>query len=467
MLSACLFNDKADLALDIPATYRDAGRNPHAALPALDWWRAFRSGELTALMEEAQNANLDIAAAIARIVQADAQARVSGAPLLPAIGLDASISQTRSSTAGDSSGSGSGSGDSGSVSPVRNSYTAALSGSYEIDFWGKNRATLRAAQQSAVASRFDREVIALATMASVANSYFQVLAAQDRLRIARDNIAAASRVLELIRQRVAAGTATGLDTAQQESLLASQRAAVPLLVQTLRQNTATLAVLIGRPPERTIVRGGSMSRLAIPRITPGLPSEILAQRPDIGEAEALLAAADANVEAARAAFFPTIQLTGEGGFQSTALKSLFEPNAVFYTIAAGLTQPVFDNFRLQGLFDQQKGRQTELLQTYRKTVIQAFADVDIALVAVRQTAERERLQREVVDSSRRAFDIAETRLREGTVDLITVLNTQQALFQAQDTLAQARLARLQAVVGLYQALGGGWLLQREGRRHAP
>ena len=464
MLSACLFNDKADLALDIPATYRDAGRSPHAALPALDWWRSFRSSELTTLIEEAQNANLDIAAAMARIVQADAQARVAGAPLLPAINADASISQSRSSTAGDGTSSVSGG---SSVSPVRNTYVAALSGSYEIDFWGKNRAIQRAAQQTAVAIRFDREVIALATMAAVANSYFQVLAVQDRLRVAHDNIRAASRVLELIRQRVEAGTATGLDTAQQESLLASQRATVPLLEQILRQNTATLAVLIGRPPERAIVRGGSMARLTVPRVTPGIPSEILAQRPDIGEAEALLAAADANVEAARAAFFPSIVLTADGGFQSAALKTLFQPNAVFYTIAAGLTQPIFDNFRLQGLFDLQKGRQDELLQIYRRTVIQAFADVDIALVAVRQSAERERLQRIVVDASRRAFEIGETRLREGTVDLVTVLQTQQSLFQAQDLLLLAQLARLQSVVSLYQALGGGWLLQREGRRHAP
>ena len=247
MLSACLFNDKADLALDIPAAYRDAGRKPHAALPALDWWRGFRSRELTALIEEAQNANLDIAAAIARIVQADAQARVAGAPLLPAIDADASISQTRSSTAGDGTSTTSSATRSRRCATPTRPRSAA---SYEIDFWGKNRAILRAAQQNAVASRFDREVIALATMASVANAYFQVLAAQDRLRIARENIASASRVLELIRQRVAAGTATGLDIAQQESLLASQRATVPLLEQILRQNTATLAVLIGRPPER-------------------------------------------------------------------------------------------------------------------------------------------------------------------------------------------------------------------------
>jgi NodT family efflux transporter outer membrane factor (OMF) lipoprotein len=199
-----------------------------------------------------------------------------------------------------------------------------------------------------------------------------------------------------------------------------------------------------------------MNMLSIPPVTPGLPSDLLAQRPDIREAEANLAAANANVHAAKAAFFPSIQLTGSGGYQSNVLRLLLRPESAFYDLAAGLTQPIFDGGRLLGQLDLRKGQQDELLQLYRKSVVNGFADVDRALVAVQQTAARERLQREVVRSTKEAFDIAETRLREGTVDLITVLNTQQALFQAQDVLAQARLARLQAVVSLFQALGGGW-----------
>jgi len=191
-------------------------------------------------------------------------------------------------------------------------------------------------------------------------------------------------------------------------------------------------------------------------VTPGLPSELLTQRPDIREAEAQLAAADANVYAARAAFLPSIQLTGQGGFESNALKTLFSPQSAFYSVAASLTQPIFDGFRLKGLLNQAQGRQEELLQLYRKAVISAFSDVEVALVGIQQLAERERREREVVESSRRAFDLSETRLREGTIDLITLLNTQQTLFQALDTLVTVRLARFQAIVSLYQALGGGW-----------
>jgi outer membrane protein TolC len=154
---------------------------------------------------------------------------------------------------------------------------------------------------------------------------------------------------------------------------------------------------------------------------------------------------------------PSITLTGEGGYQSTILRTLLRPESAFYTGTAGLTQPIFDGLRLQGNLDLQKGLQDQLLNSYRKSVISAFTDVDKALVAVRQTALAERLQADVVNSSRRAFDLSEQQLRAGTINLVTLLQTQQTLFQAEDAVAQARLARLQAIVSLYQALGGGWL----------
>jgi NodT family efflux transporter outer membrane factor (OMF) lipoprotein len=435
----------SDPAVDIPRSYRHARGDVRAALPRLDWWRGFRSPELSKLMEEAQVANLDIAVAIARIVQADAQARVAGAPLLPLITFEGEVARSRPPGG-----------------PDRATLTVALNASYEIDFWGKNRATLRAAEQNAVASRFDREVVALSTLASVANTYFQLLAAQDRLRYARENLRSATRVLDAINQRLAAGTATALDVAQQESVVANVRASIPPLEQTIQQNKAILAVLIGRPPELMAIRGGSLDRIALPRVTPGLPSELLTQRPDIREAEAQLAAADANVYAARAALLPTIALTGQGGYQSSALKTLFTPQSAFYSAAVSLVQPIFDGYRLRGLLDLEKGRQEELLQIYRRTVISAFADVENALVAIAQSAERDRLQRQALASARRAFELSEQRLREGTIDVITLLNTQQTLFQAQDAVAQARLARLQALLSLFQALGGGWPMGKEG-----
>jgi multidrug efflux system outer membrane protein len=455
-LGGCLLNgDKPEPGLDVPPTYSHGPQNPsaaEAALPKLDWWRGFRSRELTEIIEDARVANLDIAAAVARIVQADAQARITGAAILPTVDLNGSATHLRTSqatAAGGTSGSLGGS--------ERDLLSTSLTASYELDFWGKNRAALRAAEETAAASRFDREVVGLTTVVSAANAYFQVLAAQDRLRVARGNLESATRVLNLIQQRVNAGTASALDTSQQESVVATQRASIPPLEQVVTQNRNALAVLMARSPESVRIRGGSLNSIAVPRVTPGLPSELLTQRPDIREAEAQLAAANANVYNARAQFLPSITLTGEGGYQSAILKTLLRPESAFYTLTAGLTQPIFHGGELLGNLDLQKGKQDELLQNYRKAVISGFSDVETALDAIRQTALRERLQRDVVTSSRRAFDISEQRLREGTIDLVTVLQTQQTLYQAQDAQVQARLAHMQAIVSLYQALGGGWL----------
>ena len=454
-LGGCLLaTDKPDPGLDIPLAYELGSKNPEvaeAALPPLDWWRGFRSRELTALVEEARTSNLDIAAAVAQIVQADAQSRVAGAPLLPGVALNGSATRSRPSqnTSGGGTGGGGGS--------EFNNLSSSLTASYEIDFWGKNRSALRAAEESAVASRYNREVVGLTTVVSVADTYFQVLAAQERLRIARQNVASATRILNLIKQQFAAGTASDLNVAQQESLVNTLRATVPPLVQTQRQNEAALALLIARPPERVVIRGGRLRSVVIPRITPGLPSELIAQRPDVRQAEAQLAAANANVQNARAQLLPSITLTGEGGYQSAVLKTFLRPESAFYTATAGLTQPIFEGGKLLGNLDLQKGIQDQLLQNYRKAVISAFTDVDKALIAVRETALAERLQQDVVNSSRRAFNLSDQQLRAGTVNLITLLQVEQTLFQAEDALAQARLARLQAIVGLYQALGGGWL----------
>lgn len=443
-----LTQDVPDPALDIPNAYKAAQSVNSDTPPALDWWRGFRSREMTDLMEEAQTVNLDIAAAVAQFKQADALAREAGAALLPS--LSGSGQETYSRTSGSSA--------SGLTNGGREvvNYSASLSASYQLDFWGQNRDALQAAEETAIANRFDREVVALTTMTSVASAYFQVLASQDRIRTAESNIASATRILDAIKQRLKAGTGTDLDVAQQEAVLANQRAAVPPLRQTLDQNINALALLVSRPRESVRITGGSMNQIALPRVTPGLPSELLTQRPDIRRQEAQLASATANVGSARAQFFPTIQLTGQGGYQSSALVSLFQPHAAFFSLVGGLTQPIFDGGKILGNFEFNQAKQDELLQTYRKTVISAFTDVDNALYSIKQTTVKLRLQREVVAASRRAFQLSEQQLRAGTADIVTVLNTQLTLFQAEDVLWQSQLAQLLAFVSLYQALGGGW-----------
>jgi outer membrane protein, multidrug efflux system len=451
-LSGCILgSERPDLNLDLPATYREGGHKaPDAQLPAVDWWRGFKSSELTSLMEGAQLYNLDIAVAIAQIVQADAQVGEAGAPLLPS--LTGTSTAEQSLTASNRSVGGAGF----SAGGTSSQYSLGLSASYMIDFWGKNRATLHAAEETATASRYNREIVTLTAIVTVANTYFQVLAAQDELRVARRNLAAAERILVLIKQEFTGGTASQLDVSQQEALVATERAAIPPLEITLRQNIAALAVLVGRAPANFTVKGGTLTQIVIPRVTPGLPSELLNQRPDIRQAEAQLASSNFSVESARAAFFPQIQLTAQTGVQSAALAALFGPGAWFYTLSVGLTQPLFDGFLLESQLKQAKGVQLQNLQAYRKAVLSAFSDVEKALVALSQSIRQERLQVEAVAASRKAFEVSETQLRAGTVNLITVLQTQQTLLTNENALAQVRLTKVLAASSLFQALGGGW-----------
>jgi len=448
LLSGCILgSERPDLNLEVPAHYRAAGKiNADAALPVLAWWRGFRSGELTKLMESAQLYNLDIAVAIAQIVQADAQVGVAGAGLLPSISgvANAERDHTSSQTAGGGGG--------GTFSQ----HSLGLSASYMLDFWGKARAQLHANEENATASRYNRDVVTLTTLATVANTYFALLAAQDELGVTRRNLEAADRILSLVQRQFNGGTASQLDLSQQEALVATQRAAIPPLEVTVGQNSAALAVLVARAPANFRVRGGSTANIVVPRVTPGLPSQLLYQRPDVREAEAQLAAANFSVEVARAAFFPQIQLTGTTGVQSASLAKLFVPGAWYYTLAAGLTQPVFDGFLLESQLKAAKGAQLQALQVYRKAVLSAFADVEKALIALQKYTLQERLQNDVVASSRKAFEVSETQLRGGTVNLITVLQTQQALFTAENNLVLIRLNKLLAASALFQALGGGW-----------
>ena len=211
-LSACILgSERPELNLEVPAAYREGGHNaPDAHLPALDWWHGFRSSELTSLMDAAQIGNLDIAVAMAQIVQADAQVGIAGAPLFPSATGTATAEQMRTPASAASGGTVF-----ARTSPL---YNLGISASYMVDFWGKNRALLYSAEESATASRYNREVVTLTAIVTVANAYFQILAAQDELRIARRNLAAAERILTLIKQQFAGGTASQLDVSQQEAM---------------------------------------------------------------------------------------------------------------------------------------------------------------------------------------------------------------------------------------------------------
>jgi outer membrane protein, multidrug efflux system len=417
--------------------------------PARAWWSGFASSDLDELIAEAQRANDDLHAAVARVHQADAQRRIAGAPLLPSLDLDANATRSRAPVPG------------GAGFVTGNLFNPLLSASYELDFWGKNRAALASATASAKASRYDRETVELGVLAGVAGTYFQALETRDRLAIADDNLGNASKILAGLRRQEQAGIATALDVAQQETVVATVNATIPPLKQQLRQSLDALAILIGSTPEALDLTHGSLNELAEPPVRPGLPSELLARRPDVAEAEAQLIAANANIAAARAAFFPSISLTASGGYESAALAGLLTPANRVWSIGAGATQPIFQGGALLGQYQLAKGRYAELLADYHKAVVAALANVEDALIAVQQTRELVAREEESTLTAQRAYEFAQRQMRAGTINVLTLLNTETTLFSQRDGLAQARYAHLQALVTLYQALGGGWRQQDE------
>lgn len=444
-------------AADIPDAYRATPQSADAAWPSADWWRGFRSAELTDLIDQAHRRNFDIGAAIARVRQADAEVRIAGASLLPDVSGTANASWQHDGVGTLSTGrAGS------NASFDTHSYSAGLSAGYELDFWGRNRAARQAAIASAMFSRFDQQTVALTVVTNVANTWFTALSLADRLGVARRNLADAEQVLAVIRGRQDAGTASALDVAQQEALAAGERAVIPSFSNQLEQQVIALGILTGQPPEGITVRPGTLTALTLPPVASGLPSELLRRRPDVAAAEAQLIAQNFNIKVARAAFFPSIQLTASTGYQATALNRLITPGGALASLAGGLTLPLFDGGTLRGELDLAKGRYDELLADYRKAVVQAFTDVDAALTAWRYTTEQEKLQRIAVETATRAATIARAQLGAGTVDITTVLTAETTQFNDEDLLVQVRLARVQALLNLYKALGGGWTMPSGG-----
>lgn len=454
MLGACSTGGTApptpEIASRMPAGW-DEPALAEAALSAPDWWRSFDSADLSALVAAAVSANPDLAIAAERVVQAEAQVRIAGASLFPQLGVGAATARRESRADGG----------------ARNTLDGAsvtFSASYELDLWGRRAADVRSAESALRASRFDRESVRLTLVAGVASAWFQILALRARLAIAHENLLIAERVLAVVDSRVRYGAASALDLARQRTAVLAQRAALLPLELQERQMLFALALLLGRAPEGFLPGSDAvgqppavrLSDLTVPRVAPGLPADLLRRRPDLASAEAQLAAAHANVAAARAALLPGIQLTGSAGLASNVLLNFLNAPTATLTLGASLLQTIFDGGRLRSQADIAASQERELVENYRRSILAALADVESALASSRRTAAQEALQQQLAEQSRRALRLAEIRYREGADDLLVVLDAQRTLFQAEDQLAQIRLARLQASVGLFKALGGGW-----------
>lgn len=431
---------RADVAM--PAAW-DETLSESATRPDAGWWRSFASRELDALMAEALSANPDFRVAVERVRQAELALKVTGASLLPSAALGADTAWSRVEP--------------GRSGPARESESTgvSLSVSYEVDLWGRIAAGVRGASAELDATRDDLATARLTLLAGVANTYFQLLSVRERIEIARENLATAERVFSIAESRYRNGAASALDVSRQRGTVLAQRAALLPLETQARQTQAALAVLLGRVPQGFAVGGETLSMLQVPSVAPGLPSELLARRPDLASAEARLAAADADVAAARAALLPSIGLSGSAGLASTALLALSSP-ANTVALTASLSHTLFDGGRLDAEVGSAQSRRQALVESYRGAIHTALREVEEALGNVERNRRQESVQLQIRDEAARGLRLAELRYREGTDDLLTVLDAQRTLFQAQDQLSQFRLARLSGSVDLIKVLGGGW-----------
>ncbi|WP_280192100.1 efflux transporter outer membrane subunit [Delftia sp. PS-11] len=403
------------------------------------WWQSFGSPELDAMVQAAQSQSLDIAAAMARVRQAEAATRGSGAALLPSLAADTGAQRASRTQAAGGGGSG--------------RYTAALTASYEVDFWGRHRAGRDAAAASWQASRFDQATVQLTVTAQVANAWLQAVALRERQAIGAQNLANARRLLALVESRARAGAATQLELAQQRGLVASLRQTLAALRRQGEDAEAALAVLLGRA-QRPQLATDSLQALQLPEVGAGLPAQLLQRRPDIAQAEARLAAASANLQAARAALWPRLTLTG--GATTSAARATDWLREPVYSLLAGLAGPIFDGGLLAAQRDGAQARREELLAAYHQSIVVAYGDVDLALNAVQGLQAQSEAQSEVLAQARQAVSLAELRYQAGAESLLSLLQAQATLYAAQDDAVLQRLLQLQARVALFRALGGGW-----------
>jgi outer membrane protein, multidrug efflux system len=446
---------------DVPQAFTAPVADKQAPIwPEANWWMNFKADELPGLMDAAQKENLDLAAAASRVLEAEAQDGVAFSNLLPTVNLQGQAqrngSQRPTSTFGFGPGGSIVEGVGPNIDTTANSFSAGLAASYSADFWGLNRDRLYQARENLRAARYAETVVGLTIQSSVAQQYFTVLATRERIVIARQNIDAAKRILTVVQAKVTNGVSSNLDLAQEQSVVATQEARLPGLIEQEREARYALAILLGKAPEGFDVNAQNLTGIASPSLQGGMPSELLLRNPTVAEAEANLFAAHANVDAARAAFFPQIGLTGGSSYASTAISGLINPGNFAWSVGASLLQSIFDGGRLKAQDDLAIAQQQEQIADYRKAVFTAFSDVETALGQVSSNNDQLVALTEEVRASTEAFRISELQYREGTIDILSLLTAQQSLFTAQDTLVQTKLARLDANVSLYMALGGGW-----------
>lgn len=428
---------------DVPPNFTAPSDKSAPVWPKAAWWAGFGATELAPLEETAQKENLDIAQAAARVLESEANDGVALSSLFPTLNANVGLTKLiRRPTGSLANGS---------------TYNGGITASYQQGFFGTQYLQLQAAREDLRASRYAAAVTGISISSQVANEYFTILAYRERIALANANIAAAKRILAITQAKVNSGVSSNLELAEQQAVLAQQESTLPGYIQLEKEARYSLALLLGRAPEGFDINAQNLDGISAPNVQPGLPSELLLRNPGVAQAEAELYAAHANVDAARATYFPSLSITSNAGLgPTTSLSSLFQGSAFIWSLGASVTQTIFDGGEIHARNDLAKARQMELIAGYRKAVFGAFQDVEVSLDTVKSTTDQLALVETQTRADAEAFRISELQYREGTIDIVSLVQNQQSLFAAQQTLVLTKLSRLQAYLSLYNALGGGW-----------
>jgi multidrug efflux system outer membrane protein len=428
--------------VDVPTVYYQAVATPEArSIADVEWWIAFGDPKLAALIDEALRDNLDLAIVAAQIAQARAQLASARSPIFPHVSGQVQGSRDNQNP----------------LFVTLDTFTAALALSWELDLWGRYRSATEAARASLLATEEARSGIVASLVAGVAQQYLQLSGLRERLDVVRQTAVAQRDSLRLVRLLAEHGVQSATEVRQAETQVLTTENQVPALERQIAQTEDALAVLLGKAPRAFDVAAALPSTAVPPEVPPGVPSELLARRPDIRQAEQELIAANANIGVARAQFFPTISLTGTLGRTSDTLAGVLSSRGQsVHAVGATLAAPIYQGGALVANYDLARAQAEQAAAQYRRTVLVALQEVSDALVAYDRDGAEARGNRDRVAVSAEYLRLAQLRFRSGVISYLEVLDAQRQLLAAQLDLNTSEVNHRLAAVQLYKALGGGW-----------
>jgi multidrug efflux system outer membrane protein len=449
LMTGCLVGPKYQRpAVDVPQEYRAPAPQQAAQASSLgneQWWQVYQDPVLTQLIHTAIAQNYDVRIAAARVLEAQAQVGITRANQLPSasVGADVFSEQNAKVTR--------------LFPPYQvNGGELSLSVIWNLDFWGKYRRQTEAARAQLLATEWGQRAVISSLVANVATAYFQLRALDSELEISKSTLGSRQQSLQLTHTLESHGGASGLDVSQAEQLVYTASETIPDLERQIEQQENLLSILLGENPQ-SVPRGRALTEQPAPESVPaGLPSELLERRPDIQQAEQIMVAANAQIGVAKAAFFPSVSLTGTGGLESNALNRFISQPSEMWTAAAGVTQPVFEGGALRSGLRLARANWQETVFSYQQTVQNAMEQVSNSLVASQKDREFREQQELLTQAAQKTDQFSEVLYKNGGASYLQVLTSETNYLSAELNLVQAQLSERLALVQLYQSLGGGW-----------